>query len=55
MKLGDTKLITDVLKKADISEPMYPWSPAYVAAFQIVQSGHRKGGNSGQQNGHGDS
>jgi len=37
MKLGDTKLINDVLKKADISEPMYPWSPAYVAAFQILQ------------------
>ena len=37
MKLGDTQLINDVLKKADISEPMYPWSPAYVAAFQVLQ------------------
>ena len=37
MKLGDTQLINDVLKKADISEPRYPWSPAYVAAFQILQ------------------
>ena len=37
MKLGDTKLINDVLKRADISEPMYPWSPAYVAAFQILK------------------
>ncbi len=38
MKLGDARLITDVLKRADISEPMYPWAPAYVAAFQIVAS-----------------
>jgi branched-chain amino acid transport system substrate-binding protein len=37
MKLGDTQLIDDVLKRAGISEPMYPWSPAYVAAFQILQ------------------
>ncbi len=44
MKLGDTKLITDVLKRADISEPMYPWSPAYVAAFQIVQAAIEKAG-----------
>jgi len=28
MKLGDVKLIHDVLKRANISEPMYPWSPA---------------------------
>jgi branched-chain amino acid transport system substrate-binding protein len=38
MKLGDTKLITDVLAKSKISEPMYPWAPAYVAAFQIVKA-----------------
>ena len=38
MKLGDTKLIVDVLEKAKISEPMYPWAPAYVAAFQIAQA-----------------
>jgi len=38
MKLGDTQLINDVLKRAKISEPMYPWSPAYVAAFQILQA-----------------
>ncbi len=38
MKLGDARLIEDVLKRADISEPMYPWSPAYVAAFQIVEA-----------------
>jgi branched-chain amino acid transport system substrate-binding protein len=44
MKLGDTKLITSVLEKSKISEPMYPWSPAYVAAFQIVQAGLEKAG-----------
>lgn len=44
MELGDTRLITDVLKRADISEPMYPWSPAYVAAFQIVQAAIEKAG-----------
>ncbi|MCP4690678.1 MAG: ABC transporter substrate-binding protein [Desulfobacterales bacterium] len=38
MKLGDAQLITDVLKGADIQEPMYPWAPAYVAAFQIVEA-----------------
>jgi len=42
MKLGDTQLILDVLKRADVSEPMYPWSPAYVAAFQIVQAALEK-------------
>ena len=44
MKLGDTQLITDVLKKGEISEPMYPWSPAYVAAFQIVKAAVEKAG-----------
>lgn len=44
MKLGDVELIHDVLKQANISEPMYPWSPAYVAAFQIVQAGIQKAG-----------
>ena len=44
MKLGDVKLIHDVLKRADISEPMYPWSPAYIAAFQIVQAAIQKAG-----------
>jgi len=44
MKLGDTKLIKDVLKKANISEPMYPWAPAYVAAFQIVRAAIEKAG-----------
>ena len=37
MKLGDSKLISEVLQRAKISEPMYPWAPAYVAAFQIVK------------------
>jgi len=37
MKLGDTQLIIDTLKKADISEPMYPWAPSWVAAFQILR------------------
>ena len=44
MKLGDTALINDLLKRAKISEPMYPWSPAYVAAFQIVQAAIEKAG-----------
>jgi branched-chain amino acid transport system substrate-binding protein len=44
MKMGDTKLITSLLEKSKISEPMYPWSPAYVAAFQIVQAGLEKAG-----------
>ena len=44
MKLGDTKLINDVLKRADISEPMYPWSPAYVAAFQVLRAAVEKAG-----------
>jgi branched-chain amino acid transport system substrate-binding protein len=44
MNLGDAKLINDVLKRADISEPMYPWSPAYVAAFQIIQAAIEKAG-----------
>lgn len=44
MKMGDTKLIVDVLAKANISEPMYPWSPAYVAAFQIVTAAIEKAG-----------
>lgn len=44
MKLGDTKLINDVLKKAKISEPMYPWAPAYVAAFQVLRAAIEKAG-----------
>jgi branched-chain amino acid transport system substrate-binding protein len=44
MKLGNTQLIIDVLNKANISEPMYPWSPAYVAAFQIVKAAVEKAG-----------
>lgn len=44
MKLGDTKLITNVLERAKISEPMYPWAPAYVAAFQIVKAAVEKAG-----------
>ncbi len=44
MKLGDTQLIMDVLKQSKISEPMYPWAPAYVAAFQIVQAALEKAG-----------
>ena len=38
MKLGDSGLIVDLLKKANVSEPMYPWAPAYVASFQILQA-----------------
>lgn len=38
MKLGDAALIVELLKRAKISEPMYPWAPAYVAAFQIIQA-----------------
>lgn len=49
MKLGDTTLIKEVLKKANISEPMYPWSPAYVAAFQIVQAAVKKAGTLNNQ------
>ncbi len=44
MKLGDPKLIVDVLKKAKVSEPQYPWAPAYVAAFQIAQAALEKAG-----------
>lgn len=44
MKVGDVKLIHDVLKEAKISEPMYPWSPVWVAAFQIIQAGIEKAG-----------
>ncbi len=44
MNLGDTKLINDVLAKAKIPEPMYPWAPAYVAAFQIVRAALEKAG-----------
>jgi ABC-type branched-subunit amino acid transport system substrate-binding protein len=44
MTLGETKLITDVLKKAKITEPMYPWAPAYVAAFQVAQAALEKAG-----------
>jgi len=44
MRIGDVKLIHDVLKKAEISEPMYPWSPVWVAAFQVIQSGIQKAG-----------
>lgn len=44
MKLGDTQLINKVLESAKISEPMYPWAPAYVAAFQIVQAAIEKAG-----------
>lgn len=38
MKLGDVKLIADVIKLSKVSEPMYPWAPAYVGAFQVVQA-----------------
>ena len=44
MKLGDTRLITDVLNKSKISEPMYPWAPAYVAGFQVVKAAIEKAG-----------
>ena len=44
MSLGDSALITEVLRRANISEPMFPWSPAYVAAFQIVQAAVEKAG-----------
>jgi len=45
MKLGDTALINNVLKRSGISEPMYPWSPAYVASFQIVQAAIERAGS----------
>jgi len=44
MKLGDAGLIKDLLQSAKISEPMYPWAPAYVAAFQIVRATLEKAG-----------
>ena len=44
MKLGDTKLIDELLMNAKIAEPMYPWAPAYVAAFQIAQAALEKAG-----------
>jgi len=49
MKLGDTQLINDVLKRAKISEPMYPWSPAYVAAFQVLQAAIENAGTLDKQ------
>ena len=49
MKLGNTQLIIDVLKKADISEPMYPWAPAWVAAFQILQKAIENAGTLGNK------
>jgi len=45
MKLGDTKLIQEVLSRSGISEPMYPWAPAYVAAFQVAQAAIEKAGS----------
>ena len=45
MKLGDTQLIVDTLKKANVSEPMFPWAPAYVAAFQIARASLEKAGS----------
>jgi len=44
MKVGDAQLIDKVLEPAKISEPMYPWAPAYIAAFQIVQAAVEKAG-----------
>lgn len=44
MKLGDSKLISDLLEKSKVSEPMYPWAPAYVAAFQVLQAALEKAG-----------
>lgn len=44
MRLGNSKLIQDVLDKAKIPEPMYPWAPAYVAAFQIVRAALEEAG-----------
>ena len=44
MKLGDPQLIVDVLKNAKVSEPMFPWAPAYVAAFQIAKASLEKAG-----------
>ncbi|MEJ2718092.1 MAG: ABC transporter substrate-binding protein, partial [Deltaproteobacteria bacterium] len=44
MKLGDPELIVNVLKNSKVSEPMYPWAPAYVAAFQIAQAALEKAG-----------
>ncbi|MFH0823638.1 MAG: amino acid ABC transporter substrate-binding protein, partial [Pseudomonadota bacterium] len=38
MKLGDPSFMGELLKGSGISEPMYPWAPAYVAAFQIIQA-----------------
>ena len=44
MKLGDPKLIIELLEKSKVSEPMYPWAPAYVAAFQVLQAALEKAG-----------
>jgi branched-chain amino acid transport system substrate-binding protein len=44
MKLGDVKLISDILEQSKVPEPMYPWAPAYIAAFQILQAGIEKAG-----------
>lgn len=44
MRLGDSRLITSLLKASDLTEPMYPWAPAYIAAFQIVQAAVERAG-----------
>jgi branched-chain amino acid transport system substrate-binding protein len=44
MKLGDSKLIKELLEASDLTEPMYPWVPAYIAAFQIVEAAVEKAG-----------
>ncbi|MFC1823957.1 amino acid ABC transporter substrate-binding protein [Thermodesulfobacteriota bacterium] len=44
MNLGDAGFIRHILNRANIKEPMYPWAPAYVAAFQIIDAAIRKAG-----------
>jgi len=44
MKLGNAKLIADLLEKSKVPEPMYPWAPAYVAAFEVLHAALTKAG-----------
>jgi branched-chain amino acid transport system substrate-binding protein len=38
MNPSKSELVKAVLSKAQIAEPVYPWAPAYVAAFQIIRA-----------------
>jgi branched-chain amino acid transport system substrate-binding protein len=37
MKTGDAQFIRTLLTDSGVAEPIYPWAPAYIAAFQIAE------------------